>query len=338
MDSEYLQAARYKLQKRYRRLCSASERNALYFALRQTWQFLRSSALFSGILEDMAARHPEGEESGQKTIDGNPQAGENEAEHNCICYWVLKKTVEAADSNISMNIGLRLGARDADVALDRFRDMYVDPFFDCLDESLDDQRSVVALLKKFKQRTEWFRRSEAAETYSKDTARGEDSLARALYEYLHDQGVEFSIEERSGSGRPDLVSSQSGPDRLIADAKIFDPDRGKDLSYLRKGFNQIYQYTNDYNETFGYLVIFKACEADLSVATDNQESSVPLVCHNNKTIFILVIDIFPHIKSASKRGKLKSYALVQDTLVESSNENGTEQDAAEQPATLGESD
>jgi len=42
-----------------------------------------------------------------------------------------------------------------------------------------------------------------------------------LYEYLHDQGIQFHIEPESASGRVDLISAQSGKDRLMADAKNF---------------------------------------------------------------------------------------------------------------------
>jgi hypothetical protein len=39
---------------------------------------------------------------------------------------------------------------------------------------------------------------------------------------------------------------------LVADAKIFDPDGGKTVPYLCRGFAQVYQYRQDYNDLFGY--------------------------------------------------------------------------------------
>ncbi|HEY4247162.1 MAG TPA: hypothetical protein VGM64_09915 [Lacunisphaera sp.] len=170
-------------------------------------------------------------------------------------------------------------------------------------------------LKKYKQRCEWFHRAKLFEKFKDDTGRGERNLASALYEYLHDQGVDFHIEPESASGRVDLISTQTGLDRLVADAKLFNPERGQDRTYIAKGFRQVYEYTRDFNEVFGYLVIFKTCAEDLSIQTSHQEGGVPFLTHNNKTIFFLVIDIYEHELPASKRGKLQTYELTPAELV-----------------------
>jgi len=65
------------------------------------------------------------------------------------------------------------------------------------------------------------------------------------------------------------------------------------------------------------LVVFKKCEQDLSIPTHNQESGIPFIVHNNKTIFIVVIDIYPYDESASKRGKLKAHEILPAQFVES---------------------
>jgi hypothetical protein len=106
-----------------------------------------------------------------------------------------------------------------------------------------------------------------------------------LYEHLHDQGLEFSIEPASASGEADLVSAQNSDDPLIADAKIFDTNKSKGKGYLVKAFQQIYRYTVDYTKPFGYLIIFKTCEEDLRLALTNSEQLTPSVTYNNKTIF-----------------------------------------------------
>ena len=149
-----------------------------------------------------------------------------------------------------------------------------------------------------------------------DTRQGEKHLANSLYSYLHDQGIQFQIEPQSASGRIDLISNQSGKDRLVADAKIFNLEGGQDRGYIIKGFRQVYDYTKDYNESFGYLVIFKTCEQDLSIPTQHQESSFPFITHNNKTIFFVVIDLFDYPESASKRGKLQAYEITPQQFVE----------------------
>jgi hypothetical protein len=124
-----------------------------------------------------------------------------------------------------------------------------------------------------------------------------------------------------------MVAAQHTDDPLIADAKIFNPEKDKGKPYICHGFHQIYQYTLDYNEPFGSLVIFKTCPEDLKFALEGQELSVPFLTHNHKTIFLLTIDIFPHEKSASKRGYLKSYEITQDDLVRSAEERVEEASA-----------
>ena len=64
-------------------------------------------------------------------------------------------------------------------------------------------------------------------------------------------------------------------------------------------------------------MIFKTCEQDLAIQTQRQESTIPFVTHNNKTIFIVVIDIFDYPESASKRGKLQAYEITPEQFVES---------------------
>jgi hypothetical protein len=204
-----------------------------------------------------------------------------------------------------------------DDAIEAFRLAYIEPLFDYIDEQIDDKRMVLVLLKKFKHRCEWFRRAGMFTRFKEDTGQGEKLLARDLYEYLHDQGLQFHVEPESASGRIDLISAQTGKDRLVADAKLFNPERGQDRGYIIKGFRQVYDYTKDFNESFGYLVIFKTCEQDLAISTQHQESSVPFIIHNNKTIFLVVIDIFDYPESASKRGKLQAYEITPQQFVES---------------------
>lgn len=138
---------------------------------------------------------------------------------------------------------------------------------------------------------------------------------------LDDQGLEFSIEPASISGRADLVSAQNGPDRLVADVKVFDPQSSKGKAYLHSGFSQVYQYTKDFNDSFGYLVVFKTCHDDLSVNAPGQDAGIPFFTHNNKTIFVLVIDIFDYTEPASKRGRLMSYELLEEDVVRTISES-----------------
>jgi hypothetical protein len=69
------------------------------------------------------------------------------------------------------------------------------------------------------------------------------------------------------------------------------------------GFYQVYRYLHDFNQPIGYLVVFKGSERLLvfSGRTSNSEQ-IPYLTINDKTVFLVQIDIFPHDEPANKRG------------------------------------
>jgi len=316
MDTNVLQTLRYKLQKRLKRINTA-DYQIYHSILVQAWHFLSSNLVISGILNDLERRVPSAEKDSEQLFAGQMLTGENESEHAALSYWLFKRIATSGDAHrpISLAHAFDRSSSKHNEALEYLTEHYVEPLFEYIDEQIDDQRCVLALLRKYKHRVEWFVRDELREKFTNDTQRGEKRLAMDLYAYLHDQGLEFSIEPTSISGEADLISAQTGADRLVADVKIFDPGKSKGLSYLHAGFHQVYQYTKDYNDPFGYMVIFKTCAEDLSVNALHQDSSIPFFTHNNKTIFVLVIDIFDYPTSASKRGALKSYELLESDLI-----------------------
>lgn len=315
MDSDYLQFIRYKLQKRLKRLNTA-DFQSFHSVLVQTWTYLEGDEVTKGILDDLAKRQSDAADAAEKIIGGQTLIGTTEESQNAITYWLVKKCAQSAEADVEIQVG-RIFSQEGKYndCIDCFRNMFVEPLFDYIDEHIDDRRMVLTLLKKYKHRCEWFRREQLYAACKADTRQGEKALAYDLYEYLHDQGMQFHIEPESASGRVDLISAQSGRDRLIADAKLFNPSGGQNSSYLAKGFRQVYEYTRDFNEQFGYMVIFKTCEGDLAIQTADQEATVPVVVHNHKAIFLLVIDIFPHDQSASKRGTLKTHEITAEDLV-----------------------
>lgn len=184
-----------------------------------------------------------------------------------------------------------------------------------MDEQLDDQKLILSLLRRYKHKCEWFARDALYSRFKVEQSKGERILVQHLYEYLHDQGIDFHIEPHSASGEADFVEQQSTDDRLVADAKIFDPGGGKGKSYIARGFGQIYRYTRDYNEPFGYLIIYQTSERDLAFALSGTALSTPYVTYNNKTICLLTVDIFPHDAPASKRGPLAPVEITEGDLI-----------------------
>jgi hypothetical protein len=316
MNSEYIQNLRYKLQKRVRRLNSTGYQ--LYHStLKQFWGFLKGNELLAGVLEELENRQSAMDIEVTKLIDTNQGwACDTEDENAAFSYYVIKRCAES-DDQLIFKIGLIYSDEtNYREMLSDFHSIFVEPLYEYIDEQLDDQRAILSLLRRYKHKCEWFQRKHLFDLWENDTKRGEKILALHLYEYLHDQGLDFSIEPSSISGKADLVAAQNSADPLIADAKIFNPEKGKDIAYLAKGFNQVYIYTLDYNEQFGYLVIFKTCEDDLKFALSNSAQSTPFVSHNNKTIYILTIDIYPHEHSASKRGILKTREITEANLIQ----------------------
>lgn len=310
MDGEYLQNLRYILQKRVRKLNSAGF-EIFHHLLIQFWGFLQNYPVFVGILEDLGHRCPEIEKEAQQKIFENPDGliFHTELENAALSYFVIKKCVESDKSNVEAHIGkiYDFQANNYNLLLERFNDIFLETLY----EHIDDQRAILALLRRYKHKCEWFQR----DNLIKLSEQGERKLAEHLYEYLYDQGLNFMIEPSSASGEADLVSIQKGDEPLIADTKIFNPEKSKGKSYIATGFNQIYTYTRDYNEPFGYLIIFKICEEEPKFLLANQTQSTPFVIHNNKTIFLITIDIFPYETTASKRGLLKPIEITEEDLI-----------------------
>jgi hypothetical protein len=88
------------------------------------------------------------------------------------------------------------------------------------------------------------------------------------------------------------------------------------VRYLAQGVKQLYAYCVDFNESVGYLVIFKTSPDDLKLALDDQRHGTPFIIFNNKTVFFVVIDIYPHQEPASKRGTLRAIEISSQDLIE----------------------
>lgn len=316
MDHDALQNLRYKLQRRVRRLNSVGH-EVFHYSLKQFWGFIQDSPLLLSVLEDLECRHPEARETAGMVLSGEGQVVDSEDENAALCLYVIMGCISSESQDCELHVGFAYTRKgEYEENIECFRNLFVEPLYDYLDEHIDDQRAILANLVRYKHKCEWFQRDQLYGLWEQETAKGEDSLSKNLYEYLYDRGVELSIEPRSASGRPDFISMQSEEDPLIADAKIFNPDKSKGKSYLISAFHQIYQYTLDYNQPFGYLVIFNTSPQDLKLMLSHQAATVPFVTHNHKTIFFVTVDIFPHPESASKRGQVKATQLSEEELVE----------------------
>lgn len=317
MNSEHVQNLRYKLQKRVRRLNSTGYQSFVT-GLKQFFNFLRGQPMLLGILDELIARFPNIEAEGTKVAQCEAAlVCDNEVEDAALSYIVLKRCSESSEPLCFATIisNYEHTGDKWDEHLEAFRDRFLEPLYEYLDENLDDQRAVLALLRRYKHKCEWFAREDVFKRWEQDTQWGERGLAQHMYEYLHDQGIDLHIEPQSASGEADLIAMQRTDDPLVADAKIFDPDRSKGKSYIAKGFAQVYRYTVDFNEPFGYLIVYLTGKHDLRFTLKEKAQSTPFIVHNNKTIFLMTIDIFPHEESASKRGALTPVEITEEDLI-----------------------
>lgn len=314
MDPQYIQNLRYKLQKRMRRLNSV-DIEIFGGSLTQFWQFFDGTPTLKGIAEQLQYQIPSASSDVDRILAGEKLTGESDIEAAALGYDFMRRLLSLSDGGRSI---LNVGWNYAEVtkpneALELVRDLFLEPFYEYVDEHLDDQRAMLALLLRYKHRCEWFHRDRLWQLTQDNSRNAEKSLALDLYSYLHDQGIDFMIEPSSLTGEIDLIAAQGSTDPLLADTKIFDGDsRGK--HYIRKGFNQIYTYTQQYNEPFGYLVIFKTTDKDLRFSLSAPSRDIPVVIYNHKTIFLVTIDIFPHSKPVSQRDPLKAVELTEEEL------------------------
>lgn len=318
MDTELIQALRYKLQRRVRRL-NSTDYTLFHFSLKQFWRFLQKSTVIFGIIDDLKKRYPQMSEEidpmFSKEIRKDGLLWDDEDKQAAASIFIVERCINSDDQRVEVNIGRRYSdEQNYNNIIESFKGIFLETMYDYIDEKLDDQRLLLGLLKKYKQKCEWFQRDYLYNLCSNNTSKGEKMLVNHLYKYLHDQGIQFSIEPQSASGEADLVSIQSGEEAIVADAKIFWPEKGKGTNYICKGFNQTYLYTTDYNEPFGYLVIFNMAEKDLRFSLENSSLNFPFIVHNAKTIYFITINLFLHETSASKRGKAKSYIINETDL------------------------
>jgi hypothetical protein len=319
MQDKFVQAIRYKLQKRVRRLNSADYTH-FPFILPVFFKFFDSMPLLAGIRDELLATDDAKglEGAWERIMQRQPMLGETEVESAALGYLILKQLAETPDRHAITQLARAYGVSGTfEEQLELVRTIFLEPFYEYVDEHIDDQQAILYFLRRYKHRCEWFQADRLRQAVQDDTRQGEKHLASDLYEYLHEQGIDFHIEPHSVSGIADFVADQVGEERVIADAKLFWPDKSKGKQYIITAFNQAYTYARDYNEPCAYLVIFKICKEDLNFLVPARQTMFPCLNLNNKTIFFIVVDLCEYGVPASKRGPLTSLDISENELVQS---------------------
>lgn len=309
-----------KLHRRFE--CLKSSREKFFDAeLRKFWQFLGEQPMLAGIIQELDCKvdEPIKAKIHGELFCAKPWMFESEEEEIKVSYYVIKWCIEEG-GRPSPSIGYMYHELSDLSNLENFKSIFLEPFFNYLNEQIDDVGFILSLLQRYQHQCEWFRGERLYSIWKDETKKGEKRLGLDLYEYLYDKGIDFFLEPASISGEIDLIEaqksdgSQKSEEPLLLDAKIFNPGKGKGKSYIINGFGQLYTYTCSYNKPSGFLVIFKTSEEELKFNFNENLQMVPFTRHNNKTIFFLVIDIYPYERSASKRGKPKCIEIAENDL------------------------
>jgi hypothetical protein len=309
MDSNYLQQQRFLLQKKVKRLNSCDV-NLFHSQFVQFWGYLRSHAFYAGVLAKLSAEAPSYAAEVDASMKGNFVVWDTEQKavhfNFRICEYCAAQPVGGHHGpEVTVGRSIRPTTKFAE-ALEAFRDAHLEPFYEYLDEALDGQAAVLSLLLKYKRLVEWFEREEVRALILKG---GERTVAKHMYAYLFDQGLEFHIEPQSISGEADLVAPE-----LVLDAKLFDGNSTHGKRYVISGVNQLLAYTRDFLQQVGYLVVYRTCPEDLQFSFARSDMLVPFMVIDGRVIYFLVVDVCEYAASASKRGPLKAHLIDEEEV------------------------
>jgi hypothetical protein len=279
---------RVKLRNRRSRIISCDFDDFLPLT-KQFFAFLDGNSVLKALIAELLARNAQTVEV-MKTADPNERMyGENAEDAAAVGYL---KWREYSAQNSPHGFYSHALTGDMGQASAVYKDWYVEPLLEYLDETLDDANVILALLMRYKRKVEWYRRAEVRDIYQKDTGRGEWNLKQHMFEFLFDQGLPFHVEPVAASGEPDIVSLDGSHHPLIGEVKIFDPDGSRGAPYIRKAFSQAYRYALNYNEPIAYLIVFNVSKKQLRADLPSTPDGVPRFELNHKTIFLVTIDLY----------------------------------------------
>jgi len=287
------------------------------------FDFLRKNAMLRGLLEELHQGMPKFEDWFQKMQSQRRVVlPETEKERVQLCLAFLEHCLATKNEREPINIAHATGCYETHLSdnVNFFLEHFFMPFYEYLDQHIEEYSSVLYIIEKFKLRTQLFDRERLFKLYTADKSKGEKILDQTIRQYLFDQGIEYPFSTpASPSGRADIVANLLTPEPVIIEIKLFNPDGGYDKNYIRKGFRQVHDYVQDYNKTVGYLVIFNVCDKDLQFKLTLPEYPFRIVL-GDKVIYLVVVDIFCDERPASKRGPLEPYIIEESYLTSIENE------------------
>lgn len=329
MEYELIQRTRYMLESRVRRVRVCSRPN-LAGACRILWSWMHSTTIIRGIIAPLEIRADEIWEE-IRDVGAKLQKREQfeavslatEIDLAAAGLAALRRLSDSAsrpdDSRETLQLNYllfeepqRIYSAKSEDLLAAFRDHALDAISQYIDENLDTRNVILGILRRYKVRCERFRkqRLRAIASAGLEKLDGERALAVDLYEYLHDQGIEFLAEPKTGAGEPDLIAHRSAARELLADAKYLrhDDTPSKIKTVLFDGLRQVLDYCKEESRAIGYLIVFSEADRILEFKAMHIDDVFPCVRIDGTTIYYLMIDI-ADIRSASKRGRAEKIVI-----------------------------
>ena len=147
---------RVKLRTRRSRIVSCGFEDFLPLT-KQFYTFLDSNPILRAVIAELLARNPQSAAEVQNAPRDVRVYGTTAQEAGAIAYIKWK---EFANQNVLHGFYSHALHGDFNEASGTYKDWYVEPLFDYLDETLDDANVVLAMLIRYKQKVEWYRRTE----------------------------------------------------------------------------------------------------------------------------------------------------------------------------------
>jgi len=332
MDPQVIQRTRYVLRARFRRTQTCPP-GLFPSACKQLLSWLENHPVLSSLVTRLASLGTESREQIDKVIADATAGGvcsgfyaaTSTEEHAALCLHVVRAVTTTGE--------LQPGVRDytfqhlaeyltgqgyeAEEAIRPLRDVAVDGVYEYLDEQIGTRNVIYSILLRYKQRSEWFHRTElrGIADDGPEGVTGERGLARDLDEYVFNQHVEFIIEPRSSSGEADLILREPGGRYLVIDAKYVpvDSTRSAIRDQMNSGFHQVARYCEDYREPEGFLVPFIRTSKRISLELEESDG-LRFLKLGGKTIYYLPVQISDE-PSASKSGKAEEVIITKEELV-----------------------
>src|SRR5438132_6071191 len=215
MNADYLRNIRFKLQKRVRWLNGTQDVDQFWYRLKRFWAFFDADPILTGVAQELSAEFPDCTKEADQIFQGQMVIGSTEEESAAIGHQVLRRFAESTERLKAL---CRLAPTHAQ-RLDHLRSLYLEPFYEYVDERVDDRSFILFALVRYKHLCEWFRRENLYNSWKQETAKGECHLAKNLYEYLYEQEVDLHIILSSALARPEYVSYQVVYKRSFTDDK-----------------------------------------------------------------------------------------------------------------------